>query len=186
MNGILIAPGSGQQGVEGKITAIQYARENDKPVLGICLGMQCMVIEYARNVLEMKDANSTEMDPLTPYKVVDLMERQKNLTNMDGSSMRLGAYDCEIDKNSKIYKAYKKTLIQERHRNRYEFNNEYKIAFEKNGMTCPGINPETGLVEIVEIPSKKWFVGVLYRPEYNSTVVSPNPLFISFIEAAIS
>ncbi len=185
MDGILIAPGFGQRGIEGKFAAIKYARENDKPTLGICLGMQCMVVEYARNVLGMTDANSTEIDPQTVHKVIDLMEEQKNLINM-GGSMRLGAYDCQIDKNSKVYKVYKKTQIQERHRHRYEFNNAYKAEFEKNGMICPGINPETGLVEIVEIPDKKWFVGVQYHPEYNSTVVNPNPLFMSFIEAAIS
>ena len=185
MDGILIAPGFGQRGIEGKFVAIKYARENDKPTLGICIGMQCMVIEYARNVLGMKDANSTETDPQTPYKVIDLMEKQKNFTNM-GDAMRLGAYDCEINKSSKSYKAYRKTLIQERHRHRYEFNNEYITEFEKNGMSCPGINPETGLVEIIEIPKKKWFVGVQYHPEFNSTVVNPNPLFLSFIEAAIN
>ena len=185
MDGVLIAPGFGQRGIEGKYAAIKYARENDKPTLGICLGMQCMVIEYARNVLGIKDANSTEMNPQTPHKVIDLMEEQKNFTNI-GGSMRLGAFDCVVDKNSKVYKAYRKTLIQERHRHRYEFNNEYKTEFEKNGMSCPGINPETGLVEIIEIPDKKWFIGVQYHPEYNSTVVNPNPLFMSFIEAAIN
>ena len=184
MDGILIAPGFGQRGIEGKYAAIKYARENDKPTLGISLGMQCMIIEYARNVLGMKDANSTEIDPQTSHKVIDLMDEQKNLINM-GGSMRLGAYDCEIDKHSNIYKVYKKTLIQERHRHRFEFNNEYKAEFEKNGMSCSGINPETGLVEIVEIPTKKWFVGVQYHPEYNSTVLNPNPLFMSFIEAAL-
>jgi len=186
MDGILIAPGFGQRGIEGKFVALKYARENDKPTFGICMGMQCMVVEYARNVLGIRDANSTEIDPQTTHKVIDLMEEQKNFTNMMGGSMRLGAYDCEIDKNSKAYKAYKKTVIQERHRHRYEFNNEYKTEFEKNGMSCPGINPETGLVEIVEVPKKKWYVGVQYHPEYNSTVVNPNPLFLSFIEAAIS
>jgi len=185
-DGILIAPGFGQRGIDGKFVAIKYARENDKPALGICLGMQCMVIEYARNVLGMTDANTTEIDNKATYKVIDLMEGQKNLTNM-GGSMRLGAYDCRIDnENSKLYKAYKKSLIQERHRHRYEFNNIYKSEFENNGMICTGINPETGLIEVVEIPTKKWFVGVQYHPEYNSTVVNPNPLFMSFIEAAIN
>ncbi len=185
MDGILIAPGFGQRGIEGKYAAIKYARENDKPTLGICLGMQCMVIEFARNVLNIKDASSSEIDEQTENKVIDLMEEQKNLTNM-GGSMRLGAYDCQISKDSKIYKAYKKTLIQERHRHRYEFNDAYKKMFEENGMNCVGVNPETGLVEVIEIPSKKWFVGVQFHPEYNSTVVNPNPLFMSFIEAAIS
>jgi len=184
MDGILVAPGSGQRGIEGKYVAIQYARENDRPTLGISLGMQCMLIEFARNVLGIQDANSTELDPQTPHKVIDFMEKQKNFTGGDGS-MRLGAYDCEINKNSKVFTIYKKNLIQERHRHRYEFNNEYKSEFEKNGMSCPGINPETGLVEIIEIPDKKWFIGVQYHPEYNSTVVNPNPLFLSFIEAAV-
>ena len=186
MDGILIAPGFGQRGIDGKFAAIKYARENDKPTLGICLGMQCMVIEYARNVLGLEDANSTEMYPQTTHKVIDLMEGQKNFTHNMGGSMRLGAYDCQIDKNSNAYKAYKKTLIQERHRHRYEFNNAYKAEFEKNNMAFTGINPETGLVEIIELPEKKWFTGVQYHPEYNSTVVNPNPLFMSFIEAAIN
>jgi len=184
MNGILIAPGFGQRGIDGKYVAIKYARENDRPTLGISLGMQCMLVEFARNVLGIKDANSTEIDPQTPHKVIDFMQEQKNFTNEDGS-MRLGSYDCEINKNSRVYAIYKKTLIQERHRHRYEFNNEYKTEFEKNGMSFPGVNPETGLVEIIEIPEKKWFIGVQYHPEYNSTVVNPNPLFLSFIEAAV-
>lgn len=185
MDGILIAPGFGQRGIEGKFVAIKYARENNKPTFGVCLGMQCMVIEYARNVLGLQDANSTEMDSKTPYKVIDLMEEQKNLVNM-GGSMRLGAYDCKILKGSLAFKIYKKELVQERHRHRYEFNNEYKALFEENGMKCTGLNPETGLVEVVEIPKLKWFLGVQFHPEYNSTVVSPNPLFMSFIEATIN
>lgn len=184
LDGILIAPGFGQRGVEGKLIALKYARENDKPTLGICLGMQCMVIEFARNVLGLKDANSTEMNESTPYKVIDIMEEQKNLTFM-GGSMRLGAYDCKLNKNSKAYDAYKCDLVRERHRHRYEFNNEYKDLFEKEGMKSVGINPDTGLVEVVEIPNLTWFVGTQFHPEYNSTVVRPNPLFISFIEAAI-
>ena len=183
MDGILIAPGFGQRGIDGKFAAIKYARENNKPTLGICLGMQCMVIEFARNVLGLEDANSTEINPKTVYNVIDLMEEQKNLVNK-GGSMRLGAYECQLDKNSKAYEAYNKIVIQERHRHRYEFNNVFRSDFEKNGMKCTGINPETGLVEIVEIPDKKWFVGVQYHPEYNSTVVNPNPLFMSFIGAA--
>ena len=186
MNGILIAPGTGRRGIDGKFAAIKYARENDKPTLGICLGMQCMLVEYARNVLGIEDANSTEIEDETTHNVVDLMAEQKNLINT-GGSMRLGAYDCQIEnKNSKIYKAYKKSLIRERHRHRYEVNNAYKAELEKNGMMCTGINPETGLVEAIELPDKKWFVGVQYHPEYNSTVVNPNPLFMSFIEAAIN
>ena len=184
MDGILIAPGFGQRGIEGKFAAIKYARENNKPTFGICLGMQCMVIEYARNVLGMADANSTEMDEKTPYKVIDLMEEQKNLVNK-GGSMRLGAYDCKIQKGSLAFKAYGKEHIQERHRHRYEFNNEYKAQFENSGMKCTGVNPETGLEEVIEIPELKWFLGVQFHPEYSSTVVNPNPLFMSFIEAAI-
>ena len=185
LDGILIAPGFGQRGVKGKFAALKYAREHNKPTFGVCLGMQCMVIEYARNVLGMKDANSTEMDPSTPNKVIDLMEEQKNLTFM-GGSMRLGAYDCAISPDSLAYQAYKNNNIQERHRHRYEFNNEYRELFEKAGMKCTGINPETGLVEIVEIPELKWYLGTQFHPEYNSTVVNPNPLFMSFIEAAIN
>ncbi len=163
---------------------MKYARENDVPCLGICLGMQCMVIEFARDVLGFKDANSTEMEPNTPYKVIDMMEDQKNITNM-GGSMRLGAYDCVLTKGSKAYEAYGEEHIQERHRHRFEFNSEYRDQFEKAGMKCVGVNPETGLVEVVEIPSLKWFVGVQFHPEYNSTVVNPNKLFLSFVKAAI-
>lgn len=184
MDGLLIAPGFGQRGIEGKFVALRYAREHDVPCLGICLGMQCMVIEFARDVLGMKDANSTEMDPSTPYKVIDLMEEQKNVTNM-GGSMRLGAYDCTLKKDSKSFAAYGKEHIQERHRHRFEFNSDYRKQFEEAGMKCVGENPESGLVEVVEIPSLKWFVGVQFHPEYNSTVVNPNPLFVSFVKAAI-
>lgn len=184
MDGLLIAPGFGQRGIEGKFAAIKYARENDIPCLGVCLGLQCMVIEFARDVLGMADANSTEMDPNTPFKVIDLMEEQKNITNM-GGSMRLGAYECVIKKGSKAYEAYGKEHIQERHRHRYEFNNEYKSKFEAAGMMCVGENPDTGLVEIMEIPTLKWFVGVQFHPEYNSTVVNPNPLFVRFVKAAV-
>jgi CTP synthase len=185
MDGILIAPGFGQRGLDGKFVAIKYARENNKVCLGICLGMQCMVIEFARNVLGLKGANSTEMEPNAEYKVIDIMEEQKNVTNM-GGSMRLGAYDCVLKKDSKIYEAYNKSEhIQERHRHRFEFNEEYRAKFEAAGMKCTGENPDTGLVEVVEIPSLKWFVGVQYHPEYNSTVVKPNPLFVSFVKAAI-
>ena len=185
MDGILIAPGFVQRGIEGKFAAIKFARENDIPCLGICLGMQCMVIEFARDVLGFKDANSTEMEPNTTHKVIDLMEEQKNVTNL-GGSMRLGAYDCVLKKGSKVYEAYGKEHIQERHRHRFEFNNEYKSQFEEAGMKCTGENPETNLVEVVEIPTLKWFVGVQYHPEYNSTVVNPNPLFLSFVKAAIA
>lgn len=184
MDGILIAPGFGQRGIDGKFSAIKFARENDIPCLGICLGMQCMVIEFARNVLGLTEANSTEMESTTPYPVIDLMEEQKNVTNM-GGSMRLGAYDCKLKKGTKAYEAYGKELIQERHRHRFEFNNEYKDKYEEAGMMCTGKNPETNLVEVVELPNLKWFVGVQYHPEYNSTVVNPNPLFLSFVKAAI-
>ena len=183
-DGILIAPGFGQRGVEGKLTAIKYARENDKPIFGVCLGMQCMVIEFARNILGLKDANSTEINPNTPHKVIDLMAEQKNLT-FKGGTMRLGSYDCQLEKDSKIYEAYQSDLIRERHRHRFEFNDEYKEQFENAGMKFTGINPDTKLIEVVEIPGLKWFVGVQFHPEYNSTVVNPNPLFMSFIEAAI-
>lgn len=184
MDGIVIAPGFGHRGIDGKLAAIKYARENDKPCLGICLGMQCMVIEYARDVMGLKEANSTEMEPSAPYKVIDLMEEQKNVTNM-GGTMRLGAYDCILEKGSKAWQAYRKEHIQERHRHRFEFNNEYRDRFEAAGMKCVGENPDTGLVEVIELPKLKWFVGVQYHPEYNSTVVNPNPLFVSFVKAAI-
>jgi len=184
LDGILVAPGFGQRGIDGKFAAIKFARENDIPTLGICLGMQCMVIEFARNVLGLTEANSTEMERTTPDPVIDLMEEQKNVTNM-GGSMRLGSYDCFLQKGSRTFKAYDKELIQERHRHRFEFNNEYKDRFEAAGMKCVGHNPETSLVEVVELPDKKWFVGVQYHPEYNSTVVNPNPLFMSFVKAAI-
>ena len=185
LDAILVAPGFGQRGLEGKFSALRFARENDVPLLGICLGMQCMVIEFARNVLGFAEANSTEMNPTTPYKVIDIMEEQKNVTNM-GGSMRLGSYDCELKAGSKALDAYGSANIQERHRHRFEFNNEYKAQFEAAGMMCTGENPETNLVEVVEIPSLKWFVGVQFHPEYNSTVVNPNPLFMSFVQAAIN
>ena len=183
MDGILIAPGFGKRGVEGKFAALKYAREHDKPTLGICLGMQCMVIEYARNVLGLANANSTEFDTEAADKIIDLMEEQKTLTLM-GGSMRLGAFDCRLKKDSIAYKAYQSEQISERHRHRYELNNEYKTLLESKGMKCTGINPETGLVEVVEVAGLKWYLGVQYHPEYNSTVVKPNPLFMSFIEAA--
>ena len=145
---------------------------------------QPMVIEFARNVLGWEDANSTEMNPLTPYKVIDLMEDQKHITNM-GGSMRLGAYKCRLKKGSRVYEAYGEDVVSERHRHRFEFNNEYKQQFEDAGLKCTGINPETDLVEVVEIPNKKWFIGTQFHPEYNSTVVSPNPLFMNFMKAVI-
>lgn len=182
-DGIVVAPGFGQRGIEGKFISLTYARENDIPTFGICLGMQCMVIEYARSVLNLAEANSTEMDPKTVHNVIDLMEEQKHITNM-GASMRLGAYDCILKKGSLAYKAYGKTKIQERHRHRYEFNNKYKDQFEAAGMKCTGINPDSDLVEVVEVPHLRWYLGTQYHPEYNSTVISPNPLFMSFMAAA--
>ena len=183
-DGIVVAPGFGQRGIDGKLTALKYARENDIPTFGICLGMQCMVIEFARNVLGYADADSTEMEPETKHNVIDLMDEQKHITNM-GGTMRLGTYDCVLKKDSLAYKAYGKELIQERHRHRYEFNNKYKAEFEAAGMVCTGINPDSDLVEIVEMPSKRWYLGTQFHPEYNSTVISPNPLFMSFMDAAI-
>ena len=185
MDGIVIAPGFGQRGIEGKFTAINYCRLNDIPMFGICLGIQCMVIEFARNVLGLADANSTEMDPHTPDKVIDLMEEQKNIHNL-GGTMRLGAYDCHLREGSLAAKAYGSQDIRERHRHRYEFNNDYHDRFEAAGMQCVGINPGTGLVEVVEIPGKRWFLGTQYHPEYSSTVLSPSPLFGSFVKAAIA
>ena len=185
MDGVVIAPGFGQRGVEGKFAAIRYLREHDSPTLGICLGMQCMVIEFARDVLGLEGANSTEMDPQTSYPVIDLMEDQKNVVNM-GGTMRLGTYDCTLRPGSHICAAYGKEHIQERHRHRFEFNNEYKDRFEAAGMQCVGENPDTGLVEAVEVGGLRWFIGVQYHPEYTSTVLSPNPLFMGFIKAAIN
>lgn len=182
-DGIVIAPGFGQRGIEGKFISLKYARENDIPTFGICLGMQCMVIEYARSVLKLVGANSTEMDVMTTDKVIDLMEEQKHITNM-GASMRLGAYDCLLKKGSLAYKAYGKVKIEERHRHRYEFNNQYQDQFEAAGMKCTGVNPDSDLVEVVEVPHLRWYLGTQFHPEYNSTVISPNPLFMSFMKAA--
>ena len=182
MAGIVVCPGFGSRGIEGKITAAQYTREHDIPPCGICLGMQMMVIEFARNVLDYQDANSAEMDDKTPHNVIDIMEEQKTITQM-GGTMRLGAYDCELIKGSRVYEAYgEETLIRERHRHRYEFNNKYKEAYEGAGMKCVGINPAANLVEIVEIPEKRWYIGTQFHPEYTSTVLHPHPLFKSFIK----
>ena len=183
-DGVVIAPGFGQRGIDGKFAALKYARENDMPTFGICLGMQCMVIEFARNVLGYADANSTELDSSTGHNVIDMMEDQKNITDY-GGTMRLGNYECVLDKTSKAFLAYGKEKIQERHRHRFEFNDSYKAEFEKAGMKCVGTNPDTGLVEVVELPSKKWFIGTQFHPEYNSTVLNPNPLFVNFIHACI-
>ncbi len=184
MDGVIIAPGFGQRGIDGKFVALKWCRENDVPTFGICLGMQCMVIEFARNVLGLEDANSTEMNPHTPENVIDLMEEQKNISNM-GGTMRLGAYDCRLRAGSKAAEAYGKELIRERHRHRFEFNNDYRDRFEAAGMACVGENPDAQLVEVVEMPSKRWYIGTQYHPEYSSTVLSPSPIFASFIEAAI-
>lgn len=184
MDGAIICPGFGQRGIEGKFVALKYTRTNDIPTFGICLGMQCMAIEFARNVLGYADANSREMDEKTPHNVIDIMEEQKSITNM-GGTMRLGAYECVLDKDSKTFQAYKKEHIQERHRHRYEFNNVFKQEFQEAGMNCVGTNPESDLVEIIEMPSLKWFIGTQFHPEYSSTVLNPHPLFLSFVKAAI-
>ena len=186
MQGVLICPGFGQRGIGGKIIAAEYGRTNDIPTFGICLGMQMMVIEFARNVLGYQDANSSEMSSDTAHPVIDLMEAQKNVTNM-GGTMRLGAYDCELVKNSRVFTAYgQQMMIKERHRHRYEFNNQYREEYESAGMKCVGINPSAHLVEIVEIPEKRWYIGTQFHPEYSSTVLHPHPLFMSFIKACLS
>ena len=185
VDGVVICPGFGPRGIEGKFVAAKYTRENDIPTFGICLGMQSICIEFARNVLGYADANSVEMDESTKFAVSDIMEEQKAITNM-GGTMRLGAFECVIDKKSKTYEAYKKEHIQERHRHRYEFNNLYKAEYEKAGMKCVGVNPESDLVEIVEIPNLRWYIGTQFHPEYSSTVLNPHPLFVSFIKAAIN
>ena len=187
MAGIIICPGFGTRGIEGKILAAEYTRTHDIPTFGICLCMQMMVIEFARNVLGYKDANSAEMDKNTPHNVIDIMEEQKTITQM-GGTMRLGAYECELKEGSKAWEAYGKSggsLIKERHRHRYEFNNLYQDEFESAGMKCVGINPAANLVEIVEIPEKRWYIGTQFHPEYSSTVLHPHPLFMSFVKACI-
>ena len=196
MAGIIICPGFGQRGIEGKIIAAEYSRTHDIPTFGICLGMQMMVIEFARNVLGYQDANSSEMDTQTPHNVIDMMEEQKTITQM-GGTMRLGAYECELVKGSRAFEAYHErlgageptdsgmALIRERHRHRYEFNNAYKEEYESSGMKCVGINPASNLVEIVEIPEKRWYIGTQFHPEYSSTVLHPHPLFMSFVKACI-
>jgi CTP synthase len=184
IDGIVVAPGFGSRGIEGKITTVKFARENNIPFLGICLGMQCAVVEFARNVLGMEGAHSTEINHKTKHPVIDLMEEQKSITDK-GGTMRLGGYNCIVDKGSKAYSAYLGQEIVERHRHRYEFNNKYLDDFINGGMVPAGVNPESGLVEIMEIPSHKWFVGVQFHPEYSSTVVKPHPLFVQFIKACI-
>ena len=196
MAGIIVCPGFGQRGIEGKIITAEYTRTHDIPTFGICLGMQMMVIEFARNVLGYKDANSAEMNPDTPNNVIDIMEEQKSITQM-GGTMRLGAYDCELREGSRVAEAYtaaanfslftfhSSLTISERHRHRYEFNNKYKEEYESAGMKCVGINPAADLVEIVEIPEKRWYIGAQFHPEYSSTVLHPHPLFMSFVQACL-
>ena len=184
LDGVLVAPGFGERGIEGKIAAVKFVREQNIPFLGICLGMQMAVIEYSRNVLGLEDANSTEMAETTTNPVIDLMEEQKSVTHK-GGTMRLGAWDCQLQEGSIAAKVYGKDIIEERHRHRYEFNSDYLEQIEAKGMKATGINPETGLVEIVEIPTHPWFVGVQYHPEYKSTVANPHPLFVAFVKAAL-
>ena len=198
MAGVVICPGFGKRGTEGKIVAAEYTRTHDIPTFGICLGMQIMVIEFARNVLGYKDANSSELDEKTPHNVIDMMEEQKNITEM-GGTMRLGAYECKLVEGSRVAEAYRPTpspshngeqedgpIVSERHRHRYEFNNKYMKEYEAAGMKCVGINPVANLVEVVEIPEKRWYIGTQFHPEYSSTVLHPHPLFMSFIEAALN
>ena len=185
MSGILVAPGFGNRGIEGKIEAVRFARENNVPFLGICLGMQCAVIEFARHALGLADANSSEMEQTTSHPVIDLMEEQKGVT-AKGGTMRLGAYPCALKKGSKVAAAYGKLNISERHRHRYEFNNDYLEQFEAAGMKAVGVNPDTNLVEVVEIENHPWFIGTQYHPEYKSTVLSPSPLFVAFVKAALA
>jgi len=187
MAGIVICPGFGNRGTEGKIIAAEYCREHDMPTFGICLGMQMMVIEFARNVLGYKDANSAEMEAQTEHNVIDLMEEQKDVKQM-GGTMRLGAYDCQLKEGSTAWQAYSSisalasSVISERHRHRYEFNNRYRTEYEEKGMKCVGINPRADLVEIIEIPGKRWYIGTQFHPEYSSTVLHPHPLFMSFVK----
>ena len=185
LKGILVAPGFGSRGIEGKILTIKYARENNIPFLGVCLGMQCAVIEFARNVMGLKDAHSREMNPATNSPVIDLLEAQKNISHM-GGTMRLGAYPCHIEKGTLASKVYEQADISERHRHRYEFNNEYTKQFEQAGMTLSGINPDAGLVEIIELNKHPFFIGVQFHPEYKSTVEKPHPLFVAFVKAAMN
>lgn len=185
LDGIIIAPGFGSRGIDGKLVALKYARQQNVPTLGICLGMQCMVIEFARNVLGYTDANSTEVNPSTTHPVIDIMDEQKNLHNY-GGTMRLGSYKCKLTPGSKVFEAYGKENISERHRHRFEFNSKYQKEFEEAGLSITGVNPHTNLVEVVEIANHKWFVGVQFHPEYQSTVINPNPLFMAFMKACIN
>jgi CTP synthase len=184
LDGVLVAPGFGERGLQGKIEAIRYVRENKIPFFGICLGMQCSVVEFSRNVLGL-EASSTELDPKTKNPVIDMMEEQKKIT-MKGGTMRLGAYTCKLKKGSKAHAAYGESVIHERHRHRYEFNNKYLEKIEEAGLKATGINPDSGLVEVVELKDHPWFVGVQYHPELKSTVLNPHPLFVKFVEAALN
>ncbi|MFO7997653.1 MAG: CTP synthase [Bacteroidales bacterium] len=185
LSGIIVAPGFGDRGIDGKIAAIGYARRNNIPFFGICLGMQCAVVEFARNVLHLKKAHSTEMDPDTPDPVIDFMEEQKKIS-IKGGTMRLGSYPCLVTPGSKVHSIYKKKHIDERHRHRYEFNNTYLQLFADHHMVPSGINPETELVEIFELTTHPWFIGVQFHPEYSSTVANPHPLFVDFVRASIA
>ena len=182
LDGVLVAPGFGERGIEGKINAVKYVREHQIPFFGICLGMQMAVIEYARNVLQLPAANSVEMDADTPHPVISLMDDQHNIIQK-GGTMRLGAWTCAIEKDTLLHKVYQKTSIEERHRHRYEFNDAYYQQYQTNGMIASGVNPETKLVEAIELPAHPWFVGVQYHPEYSSTVANPHPLFVGFVNA---
>lgn len=184
MDAVLVAPGFGERGLEGKIVAIKYAREHNVPFFGICLGMQMCVVEFARDVLGLKEAASAEVNPSTPYPVIDLMEDQKS-TTIKGGTMRLGAYECQLDRDSLAYKIYGTEIISERHRHRYEFNGDFLERMEEGGLKATGRNPETGLVEIVEIPTHPFFIGVQFHPEYKSTPEKPQPIFVAFVKAAM-
>ena len=185
MAGYVICPGFGQRGTEGKLIATRYCREQNLPTFGICLGMQMMVVEFARNVLRYADANSTELNSKTKHNVIDIMEEQKNITNM-GGTMRLGGYECVVKAGSRSREIYGSDVIRERHRHRYEFNSDFLAQYEEKGMKCVGTNPESGLVEIVEIPTLKWFIGTQFHPEYSSTVLEPHPLFLDCVKTAIA
>ena len=182
LDGVLVAPGFGERGIEGKINAVKYVREHQIPFFGICLGMQMAVIEYARNVLQLPAANSVEMDADTPHPVITLMDEQRNIIQK-GGTMRLGSWTCEIEKDTLLHKVYENDRIEERHRHRYEFNDAYYEQYQSHGMIASGVNPETKLVEAIELPEHPWFVGVQYHPEYSSTVANPHPLFVSFVNA---
>ena len=185
LDGVIVAPGFGSRGIEGKIKSIKYVRENNIPFFGICLGMQMAVIEYSRNVLNLKGSNSTEMDEKTSHPVISLMKDQKNIVNK-GGTMRLGSWACDLEEGSRVYEIYKSKSITERHRHRWELNNDYLEDLNNAGLKTSGINSETGLVEIIELPTNNWFIGVQFHPEYKSTVETPHPLFVSFVQACLT